>query len=81
MATGKARALGINHVVLEVGDLDEALEFYGSLFESEARHHTTYVRLARMFGSEDEIRSRLDELAAEEAKIIEAGEESPRMHS
>jgi hypothetical protein len=23
----KARALGINHIVLEVGDLDEALEF------------------------------------------------------
>ena len=28
----QARALGINHVVLEVGDLDEALAFYGGLF-------------------------------------------------
>ena len=33
----KARALGINHVVLEVGDLDEALEFYGAIFEFTLR--------------------------------------------
>ncbi len=32
-----ARLVGINHVALEVGDLDEALEFYGSLFEFELR--------------------------------------------
>lgn len=33
----KARALGINHVVLEVGDLDEALKFYGEIFEFTLR--------------------------------------------
>lgn len=33
----KARAMGINHVVLEVGDLDEALAFYGAIFEFELR--------------------------------------------
>ena len=33
----KARALGINHVVLEVGDLDEALAFYGQLFDFSLR--------------------------------------------
>jgi lactoylglutathione lyase len=32
-----ARLVGINHVVLEVGDLDEALEFYGRIFEFELR--------------------------------------------
>jgi lactoylglutathione lyase len=31
------RAVGINHVALEVGSLDEALEFYGRLFEIELR--------------------------------------------
>ncbi|MET0836940.1 MAG: VOC family protein [Thermoleophilaceae bacterium] len=31
------RLVGINHVVLEVSDLDEALEFYGLLFEPELR--------------------------------------------
>jgi catechol 2,3-dioxygenase-like lactoylglutathione lyase family enzyme len=29
--------VGINHVALAVGDLDEALEFYGRIFELELR--------------------------------------------
>ena len=29
----KARAVGINHIALEVGDIDEALNFYGSFLE------------------------------------------------
>jgi lactoylglutathione lyase len=33
----KARLVGINHVALEVGDLDQALEFYGRLFDFELR--------------------------------------------
>jgi catechol 2,3-dioxygenase-like lactoylglutathione lyase family enzyme len=32
-----ARFVGINHVVLEVDDVDEALDFYGRLFELELR--------------------------------------------
>ena len=32
-----ARLVGINHVALEVGDLDAALDFYGSLFDFELR--------------------------------------------
>jgi lactoylglutathione lyase len=36
-AAGKGKALGINHVVLEVGDLDEALSFYGAIFDFELR--------------------------------------------
>jgi len=32
-----ARAVGINHIALEVGSLDEALAFYGGLFELELR--------------------------------------------
>jgi catechol 2,3-dioxygenase-like lactoylglutathione lyase family enzyme len=28
----KARAVGVNHVALEVGDIEEALAFYGRLF-------------------------------------------------
>lgn len=56
-------------------------EFYASLFESEARHHTTYVRMAKSFGSEIEVKRRLDELAALEAEIIFRGDRLPRMHS
>src|SRR6266849_1071560 len=33
----KARAVGFNHVALEVGDIDEALAFYGRLFEFKLR--------------------------------------------
>src|ERR687883_9090 len=35
--TSRARLIGFNHVALEVGDLEEALEFYGRLFEVELR--------------------------------------------
>src|SRR3954469_15213449 len=42
----------------------ELADFYGSLFESEARHHSTYVRLARLFMNEEIVRQRLSELAA-----------------
>ena len=33
----RARLVGINHVAIEVGDVDEALEFYGRFFEFELR--------------------------------------------
>ena len=33
----RARLVGMNHVALEVGDVEEALEFYGRIFEYELR--------------------------------------------
>ena len=33
----RARLVGINHVALEVGDLEAALEFYGRIFDLELR--------------------------------------------
>lgn len=59
----------------------ELAKFYESLFESEARHHASYVQMARLFAAEDDIRSRLEELAAAEAEIIDRGDELPRVHS
>lgn len=59
----------------------ELADFYGSLFESEARHHSTYTQLARHFAPDDAVRDRLATLAAEEARIIAEGDELPRMHS
>jgi lactoylglutathione lyase len=32
-----ARAVGINHIALEVGSIDDALAFYGKLFDLELR--------------------------------------------
>jgi len=34
---GKAHAVGFNHIALEVGDIDEALAFYGRLFDFKLR--------------------------------------------
>jgi lactoylglutathione lyase len=48
----KAHALGINHVVLEVGDLDAALEFYSALFEFTLRgksDHNAFIDLGDQF--------------------------------
>lgn len=36
-ASKKARAVGFNHVALEVGDIDAALAFYGRLLDFELR--------------------------------------------
>jgi lactoylglutathione lyase len=33
----KARTVGFNHIALEVGDIEEALAFYGRLFEFKLR--------------------------------------------
>jgi tRNA-(ms[2]io[6]A)-hydroxylase len=59
----------------------ELATFYGSLFESEARHHSTYIRLAKQFLPEEAVRDRLAQLAQTEAQLILAGEPEPRMHS
>ena len=35
--SGRPRLVGVNHVALEVGDVEEALAFYGRLFDFELR--------------------------------------------
>jgi tRNA-(ms[2]io[6]A)-hydroxylase len=59
----------------------ELAAFYDRLFESEARHHATYVTLAKQFADAESVEARLDELAATEAAIIAEGDTEPRMHS
>jgi tRNA-(ms[2]io[6]A)-hydroxylase len=56
-------------------------EFYGGLFESEARHHSTYVQMACQFAPAEAVRARLDELAEAEAQIMLPRGALPRMHS
>ncbi|MFI4876288.1 MAG: tRNA-(ms[2]io[6]A)-hydroxylase [Blastopirellula sp. JB062] len=56
-------------------------DFYDQLFESEARHHSAYVRLAKQYADDASVMGRLDELSAAEAEIIAAGDPNPRMHS
>ena len=48
----KARAVGFNHVAVEVGDIDEALEFYGRLFDFKLRgrsNHAAFIDLGDQF--------------------------------
>jgi lactoylglutathione lyase len=33
----RARLVGFNHIALEVGDLEAALDFYGRIFQFELR--------------------------------------------
>ena len=40
MAARKAKVIGFNHIALEVGDIDEALAFYGRLFDLKLRSRT-----------------------------------------
>jgi catechol 2,3-dioxygenase-like lactoylglutathione lyase family enzyme len=48
----RPRLVGINHVALEVGDIDEALEFYGRLFEFEVEERSesaAFIQLGDQF--------------------------------
>jgi catechol 2,3-dioxygenase-like lactoylglutathione lyase family enzyme len=48
----KARLVGINHVALEVGNVEEALDFYGRIFELKLRGHAgrmAFIDIADQF--------------------------------
>src|SRR5262245_28370608 len=48
----KARAVGFNHVAIEVGDIDEALAFYGRLFDFTLRgkdRNSAFIDLGDQF--------------------------------
>ena len=77
----EARSCERFHALAEHVEDTELKEFYAGLFESEARHHTTYTRLAKHFAPGEVVMERLEELSAAEAEIISTGEELPRMHS
>jgi tRNA-(ms[2]io[6]A)-hydroxylase len=51
---------------------------YESLLASEARHHNTYVELARPLATD--LRPRLAAIAAHEAAVIEHAAVEPRLH-
>ena len=48
----KPRMVGINHVAIEVGDIDEALAFYGSIFDFSLRgrgEHNAFIDIGDQF--------------------------------
>jgi tRNA-(ms[2]io[6]A)-hydroxylase len=62
---------------------EEVARLYRGLLAAEARHHQAYIDLARATGlfDEDEIRTRLAEVAAHEAAVIARAPAEPRLHS
>ena len=61
--TSKARAVGLNHIALEVGDIEEALAFYGRLFEFTLRgksEHAAFIDLGEFEQAPVEGQSLLD---------------------
>lgn len=62
---------------------EEVARLYRGLLAAEARHHQAYIDLARGTGlfEEDEIRSRLAEIAAHEAAVIARAPDEPRLHN
>jgi predicted enzyme related to lactoylglutathione lyase len=85
----RPRLLGVNHVALEVGNVDEALAFYGSIFELTLRGRAgrmAFVDMGDQFLALGEGRSRppddhrhfglvVDDLEATRRALEEAGAE------
>ena len=60
----KPRAVGLNHIALEVGDIEEALGFYGRLFRFELRGKSDTMAFIDLSVSDD-----LDAVAPRIAEI------------
>ena len=78
-----ARALAERGGASPGHELHRLFTLYDGLLASEARHHATYVELARVCVEidEDQLQARLRELAEHEAAVIAAAPaDQPRMH-
>jgi tRNA-(ms[2]io[6]A)-hydroxylase len=56
-------------------------DYYGRLFESEARHYTVYTDLARRYFGHETTKARLRELADAELEALRASTGAARLHS
>jgi len=70
----KARMVGINHVALEVGDLEEALDFYGEIFDFtlRGRHdRMAFIDLGDQFINLSEGRTQKDDAARHFGLVVD----------
>lgn len=58
----------------------ELQRFYKNLADSEAGHYTTFVKLAKLYYDETEVKNRLEELTNFEAELIKNLKNEPTMH-
>jgi tRNA-(ms[2]io[6]A)-hydroxylase len=61
-------------------DDEELRKFYKNLADSEAGHYMTFVKLAKLYYEENEVKQRLDELTNYESDIIKKLKNEPTMH-
>jgi len=67
--------------ILEKNVDDESLsKFYKTLEASEAGHYMTFVRLANLYFNEEDVKTRLDELADFEGDLVKSLPNLPTMH-
>jgi lactoylglutathione lyase len=75
------RLIGINHVALEVGDIDEALEFYGWIFEFSLRgrsHGAAFIDIGDQFIALMRGRSAAPDRARHFGLVVDDKEEARR---
>ena len=58
----------------------ELAALFRGLFDSEARHYATYLKLALAYFPEPRVRERLAFLSERESEIITEGDPNPRLH-
>lgn len=58
----------------------ELKEFYFQLMKSEARHYTTFIKLAKNYFPEEEVNRRWEEFLEYEAEVIQNYNRSPEIH-
>jgi len=82
LVAGIIEARSCERLKILADNIDDAglKEFYLKLFESEAGHFVTFVKLSKLYFSEDEVDKRLNELTDEEAKIVKNLPNKPLMH-
>ncbi|ENA37619.1 MULTISPECIES: tRNA-(ms[2]io[6]A)-hydroxylase [Pseudomonas] len=62
--------------------LDEELsKFYSGLLKSEARHYQDYLKLAYLYGDEQDVTAKIQEIRALEAELIASADTEMRFHS
>ena len=70
----KARLVGINHVALEVGSIDQALSFYGNLFQFSLRGKSArmaFIDMGDQFVALSEGRTQLPDAARHLGLVVD----------
>lgn len=76
-----ARLVGVNHVAIEVGDIDEALEFYGRAFELTLRgrgRHMAFIDIGDQFIALEAARTQPPDAGRHIGIVVDDREEAMR---